>query len=143
METDTKRRFMIAVAIVCIALAAAISYSTHPRLFHRHRNWLDSIPKDEMIWVKCANEECGAEYQMNRRTYFKSLRESPYFEDYDVDPPLICKECGKASIYKAMKCEKCGGVFFPVSVSKDWGDRCPACGYSKIEALKKAKTQNE
>jgi predicted nucleic acid-binding Zn-ribbon protein len=32
------------------------------------------------------------------------------------------------------KGEKCGAVFVEGTVSDDFADKCPECGYSKIEA---------
>ena len=52
--------------------------------------------------------------------------------------PVTCKKCGKESILKAVKCEKCQAVFFYVFGNvEDYADRCPECGFSKSEDERK------
>lgn len=106
MEQSRKKLIMISVIVVCVALAAAITYRT----CHGRSGTLDDIPESEMIWVKGANKNCGAEYQMSKKEYFKDIEE--HMDPMVMTaPPLICKKCGEPSIYRAEKCEKCGKVF--------------------------------
>ena len=88
-----------------------------------------------MIWAKC--RECGAEYETSKRDYYEYLErrnlENPNLAE---TPGLVCKECGKESIYRAVKCPKCGHVFFRGTSGEDRPDRCPECGHSQTEENK-------
>lgn len=96
---------------------------------------LESI---EMLWVKCNNPDCEAEYQTSKRGYFEYAQKhiDPMAM---VAPPAVCKKCGKESIYRAEKCGNpdCGLVFFRGTVPNDFADRCPECGYSETEEIRK------
>ena len=53
-------------------------------------------------------------------------------------PPIACAECGEKTLYEAIKCPKCGTVFFKEpSGSGDFDDRCPQCRYSQTEENRK------
>jgi hypothetical protein len=71
MEESRKKLIMISVIVVCIGLAAAITYRTR----HGRVGTIDYIPEGKMTWVKCANKDCGAEYQMDKKGYFKDIEE--------------------------------------------------------------------
>lgn len=93
---------------------------------------------DEMIWVKCKNPDCGAEYQMGKREYFRYLQKNMDPAKFMQTPALPCNECGQESIYRAVKCAKCGKVFFYGAAGRgDFADRCSECGYSKTEDLRR------
>ena len=51
---------------------------------------------------------------------------------------MICTKCGKPSVYKAFKCNKCEKVSLYGAVPNDFGDRCPECKFSQMEADRKA-----
>jgi hypothetical protein len=108
------------------------------------KNQADSQPVDihDAIWVKCKNPNCGAEYQMSQTAYYKYLGKhrdpaSP------KTPSPVCKICGQESIALAVKCEKCGSVFFKGAVPHDFADKCPKCNYSKTEEERKKARQQE
>ena len=136
MEESRKKLIMVSVITMCIGLAAAITYKTR----HGRGGTIDDIPEGEITWVRCANKDCGAEYQMGKKEYFKEIQEhlDPMVT---TSPPLICRKCGEPSVYRAEKCEKCGQVFFRGSVPNDFADRCPECGYSKTEASRRQRTE--
>jgi ribosomal protein L40E len=101
----------------------------------------DLAPKT--VWVKCNNPNCGAEYQIDGKDYFEHIR--PYEGGSIMPPPLICEKCGEQSVFRAMQCKKCGKIFFMEAVSEDYPDKCPECGYSRIEELRskrKLKTED-
>jgi len=104
----------------------------------RRSSGIESIPETDMIWVKCTNKDCAAAYQMGKRAYFKYIEEhiDPMAM---VAPRLVCRKCGKKSIYRAEKCANldCGIVFLRGSVPNDFADRCPACGNSNTEEQRK------
>ncbi len=86
----------------------------------------DEIAKGEMMWVKCANPNCNAEYQMEMKEYYASASNNP-------SGMPKCKQCGEESLLDAIKCDKCGKVFIRGSFSGEVRDRCPYCGFSKSE----------
>lgn len=101
---------------------------------------IESIPESEMTWVLCTNTSCGASYEMSLREFSKQLESKAQGRmPMNGTPMLTCQKCGKESIVKAIKCEKCGNVFREYSVPADFADRCPKCKYSKVEATRKAR----
>jgi len=135
MEDSMKKTIMLGVIVVCLVVAGAITIKARRRRGH------DLSPfEKEMTWVKCRNEECGAEYQMNLKEYFEFIEEN-------IDPrtlaapALTCKKCGEPSVYRAEKCANCGLVFERGSIPRDFADRCPKCGYSQTEVNRKKKAE--
>ena len=104
----------------------------------------DSQPVDmhDAVWVKCKNPDCEAEYQMSQTTYYEYLRKHRDPASPQAPSP-VCKVCGQESIALAVKCEKCGSVFFKGAVPHDFADRCPKCNYSKTEEERKKARQQE
>ena len=107
---------------------------------------IDSIPNSKMIWIKCNNPDCKAAYQMGKRDYFKYIEEHAKPLSPSA-PALVCKKCGKESIYRAEKCTNstCGKVFIRGAtrgvVPKDFLDRCPECGHSEIEEIRSKRSR--
>ncbi len=136
MEESKKKPIMIGVIIVCLAVAGIYTYSRHSGSGYT----MDSIPDEEMIWVKCANDSCGATYQMSKKAYFKYIEENAQTMS-PTAPPLVCEKCGEQSGYRAEKCTNpaCGIVFFRGAVPNDFADRCPECGHSKTEEIRDAR----
>jgi hypothetical protein len=124
----------IIVIVVCFVAAAGIYWWNRSR---SGPGGIESIPAGDLIWVKCNNPNCKAEYQMEKRAYHQQMEEKLQGKVALQAPPLVCKQCGKESLYRAVKCEKCGLVFFYESVPNDFADRCPECGYSKKEEQRK------
>jgi len=130
MEESRKKPIMIGAIVVCVAVAGAITYMNRSK----SSGTIDNIKSGEMIWVKCRNSDCEATYQIDNKVYITYLRENPVGL---TTPALVCEKCGEESVYKAVKCEKCGLVFEPGAVPKDFPDRCPECGHSKTEERRK------
>lgn len=101
--------------------------------------WASGVPSDATIWVKCRDPNCQAEYEMYLRKYFQELED--YLEKHPDAlekpgyPPAVCEKCGRKSLYRAVKCEKCELVFEGGWKPEDFSDRCPECKYSTIEKL--------
>jgi len=55
--------------------------------------------------------------------------------------PLTCPKCGKATLRSAMKCQKCGEVFVPFDERGMFDDKCPKCGFSAAEELRKKEAE--
>jgi len=134
MEDSKKKPIMIAVVIVCLGVAGAVTFMRGGG----SGGSIDDIPDDKMVWVKCNNPQCMAEYQMGEKTYYKTVQERTDPRSLST-PALICEKCGKPSVYKAVKCAnpECGVVFLSGSVPNDFADRCPKCGKSETEEIRK------
>ena len=133
MEDSKKKKTMIIIVVACIALAGVITFMTQSG----RDSGLKAL-EGQIQWVKCANPDCSAAYEMDKKEFHEYLRDHINPANPMATPPLPCKECGKESIYKAVKCEKCGDIFFDGTVgANDYSDRCPKCGHSNNEELRK------
>lgn len=130
MEESKKKPIMIGIIVVCLALAGVITFCRNGSV---SPDDLD-VFKGELIWVKCRNPNCEAEYQMDKKKYFEWMRDNTTPMTMEM-PAMVCEKCGEESAYRAIKCEKCGLVFERYAAGPgELADRCPKCGYSKIEA---------
>jgi hypothetical protein len=104
---------------------------------------IDELERGVLYWVMCTNPDCGHKWQMDRKDYFIYLRE--HQDPMVFAPPgIVCPKCGEASGYRGVKCEKCGAMFLRGTVAHDYADRCPECGHSETEALRKeARSRDE
>jgi len=135
MEESKKKPIMIIVILVCLGAAGAIFWGTAGG----GGGGIDSIPEGNMIWVKCRNPSCNAEYQMSEKAYYKYIMEHP---NPMMPTALVCEKCGEPSVFEAVKCANpdCGIVFFKgISGPTDHPDRCPKCGFSATEESRKAR----
>lgn len=136
MEESKRKPIMIGIIVVCLVAAGLITYAS----FFGGSGGISSIPADETYWVKCANRDCQAEYQMSKRDYHQQVKER--FKPLEPSTPLlVCKECGKDSILLAEKCQNpaCGIVFTRGRIPGDMPDRCPKCKQSAVEESRKAR----
>jgi len=130
MEESKKKPVMVGIVVGCLVLAGVITLITRSG-----GSGSTSQFKGQPMWVKCNNPDCGAEYEMDTKEYFDYVREHTRGPSI---PPLPCKQCGEESVFRAVKCEKCGHIFiYGASGAGDFGDRCPECGYSKTEEMRK------
>ena len=124
MEDSKKKTMMIGIVVVCLVAAVAITLSRTSK-----KTGLAAIERGSTVWVKCTNPDCEAEYQTDKKEFYKEVKKAG---------PITCKECGEPTLVRAVKCEKCGVVFPYGAVGPgDFGDRCPECGYSKVEEGRK------
>lgn len=131
MEEGKKKMIMIVIIVACIAAAITITVVT------RSGGGLETIRRGTaMVWFKCRNPDCEHEWQMDRRDYSEYLREQQEPMAM-VAPATVCPKCSEKSGYRAEKCENCGLIFERGSVPGDFPDRCPKCGQSKTERLRK------
>jgi len=130
MDDDTKKKVLIGVVIGCIILAVVVFLIT------RSDGGGDIKEVKGLIWMKCRNPECEAEYQIDRQEYYEFVQ--THLKPMALDqPPMTCEKCGEPSAYAATKCPKCGTVFETGSVPNAFPDKCPKCGYSETEKLQK------
>jgi len=136
-----KNKLPIFVIVLCLLGAGA--------LVVRNRSprgaGVESLPSGESLWIKCTNPACGASYALDQKEYFRRIEEkkraNPALVMLPTAPPLTCRQCGKETAFRAVKCEKCGNIFLygaRKGKSFDFADRCPQCGYSKIEEGRRA-----
>jgi phage FluMu protein Com len=132
MEENAKKTLMIVVAVACLAAAGIIAYKTMG-------GGTTAGQPTSKIWVKCNNPKCGYEYQITAKEYtdFMMSHGGPRQFIMSGAVPMKCPKCNEDSVFKAMKCEKCGKVFFPGTVEGKPEDTCPSCGYSPSAAAAK------
>ncbi len=134
-----KNTIYVIVVVVCIVLAIVIFV----KFRSQGPSGIQDMERGEMIWIKCNNPDCGATYQMDKKDYFLELerkaKENPAVA-MSGNQIITCQECGEESAYRAVKCEKCGHIFF-YGRAATYADKCPKCGYSKIEAERKARAK--
>ena len=137
MEDSKKKPIMIAVIVVCLGVAGAVTFLRSSG----SGGGINDIPDDKMTWVLCGNQACKAEYQMSQKQYYKEIQERLNPATMMATPALICQKCNKPSVYKAFKCgnPSCGAVFLANSVPNDFPDRCPKCKRSETEEIRKAR----
>ena len=128
MDEDMKKKVTIGIVIGCIAIAAAITVIT---------NWGSSSggPKTEgQIQFLCINPKCGYAFESSGEELNKLEEQGVSRGDM---PPMKCPQCGQNSAYFAIKCGKCGNVFIPNYENPKEYDKCPKCGFSKNEQMRK------
>ena len=124
MEDSKKKPIMIGIIIVCLTIAAVVFIKTHSQ-------GSDFTPvKGLKIWLKCTNEACGAEYEIELQKYQELMSEQGGLPPMNMmqAPVLVCEKCGKKSAYVAEKCRKCGTVYI-----MDNSGKCPKCGFDGSE----------
>ena len=132
MDEDKKKKITIGIIVACLGLAAIITFATR-------EGGGTGTKGSAKIWVKCANPDCEAEYQITRKEYQEQMREQMADGEMMMmmmtPPALICKECEEESLYIATKCSnsECGAIFFTNTNMEDYPDRCPECGISEME----------
>ena len=137
MEEGAKKLVMIIIVIACLGAAGAITVMTRDK-----SEGVEGLDPTEMIWVKCSNEDCEAEYEVSKKDYYTYMQENRDPMSM-LPPPMRCKECGEESCLQAIKCESCGLLFFKGTVPHDFADRCPECKFSKTEQVRKERARQK
>jgi len=137
MEDSKKKPIMIGVIVVCLIVAGLVTFARRGG----GGGGIDSIPDDKMTWVKCNNPSCKAEYEKSEKAFYKAQADRINPAMMRSQPPaLTCEKCGKESLYQAFKCANpsCGIVFIRgIAGQNDHQDRCPQCGQSETEEIRK------
>jgi predicted RNA-binding Zn-ribbon protein involved in translation (DUF1610 family) len=128
MEEGKKKIIMIGIIAVCIVAAVIITVASRSA----SSGGIESIPTGTMVWIKC--RDCGNTWQMDRRDYFEYIEKNRIGM---IVPGIVCPKCQEEKGYLAEKCPKCGTIFERVPTTRDFPDRCPECGYSAQEELRK------
>ena len=80
----------------------------------------------------CTNPQCNAEFEMTLEEIRKASSEMG-----PMGGGFLCPECSKKSALIAEKCPYCEHTFIPNPSPGDFRDRCPKCGKSKMEEMRK------
>lgn len=80
----------------------------------------------------CTNLQCNAEFKIT----LEEVREASSKMDV-MGGGFLCPVCGKESSQIAEKCPYCEHTFIPYPSPGDFRDRCPKCGKSKMEEMRK------
>lgn len=132
MEENVKKTVLIVVVVVCIAAAGIITYL---------RTSGGPGGGSGKMWVKCNNPKCGVDYEISIKEYDNFVRSTPGGSRAFAMSgaiPMKCQKCQEPSVFAAIKCEKCGKVFFLGTVEGQYDDKCPGCGFSKSEEMAKS-----
>jgi PHP family Zn ribbon phosphoesterase len=124
-----KNKIAIILAVCGLILAGAITFAMRSNVY-------SSIPelKGHIILLKCSDPNCAFVSEMPAREYYVSVVQEQKRTNSMTNSGLTCKKCGKNTAFRAIKCEKCGNIFFFDSAKfGDFTDRCPKCGFSKKE----------
>ena len=127
MDEDKKKQVKIvgAIAGIVVALVVFFIYS-NPFGGQRSQSAGDSV------YLLCSNEDCGAAQELTKEE-FANLA-SGVNPRLINDTPFLCPKCGQETAYKAVKCPKCGEVYFwDYEAADGFRDRCPGCGFSAME----------
>jgi len=130
---DDKNKKILAAVLVAVSLLVMV-------VAFVKRNARSDIPdtfKDETVWVKCINKDCQAVEEVNKKMYYEYVQKNQDHSSLSA-PPMVCKKCNQKSAYKAIKCKKCGNIFFEGDSATGYSDSCTKCGFSeKTQGRKK------
>ena len=124
-----KNTIYVVVIVLCLLVAIGIVIKTQSR----GPTGVDSIKRGEMLLVMCNNPACKATYEIDKKDYYTEIHDKMKTNPVMAGTPaLLCKQCNEESVFRAVKCENCGHIFFYGNPA-DFDDRCPECKFSKIE----------
>ncbi len=136
---DRKKKKQLIFAVICLAAAVVIT-----AVFYNPFGGGSSGLK-KPVQLLCV--KCGAGFEITSGEYEKQMTEKGAIGPKGpTGPPpgLKCPNCGQEEAYTAIKCNKCGKVFFPDPGNyADFLDRCPECGYSAKEEKYKLRQAGE
>ncbi|MDD5063220.1 MAG: hypothetical protein PHQ35_00470 [Phycisphaerae bacterium] len=129
MEEGKKKIIMIGIIVACIVAAIVITVASQSGA----DGGIASIKRGTMIWIKCRSPKCENTWQMDKKDYFEYIEKN---RSGMTVPGIVCPKCNEASGYRAEKCQKCD-IIFERGTGNDLPDRCPKCGYSALEDMRK------
>ena len=136
MDDTGKKKLRIGIIIASLTLAAVITYVTSSGGDSGGSN-----RGSRVIYIMCDNQDCPeSEYEVSTEQYREMMQAVQSPEDRLTGPmmgpmALECKNCSQETAYMSQKCEECE-TFFSIDydgASDDYPDRCPECGFSRIE----------
>jgi hypothetical protein len=104
MENNKKNAIKVGIMVVCLSAAAVTFIKTSSQ------DSASTSLKGQKIWLKCTNEACGAEYQMDSEKFSNLVMEktTALYSSLQAPasmqtPALVCEKCGKETAYRAEK----------------------------------------
>ncbi|MHC4755778.1 MAG: hypothetical protein ACYTBP_11605 [Planctomycetota bacterium] len=138
-----KVRRIVVITVLMMIFAGLLSAATSDKsrefqeqIDEQNRQKLEAgviMPaQEDLILVKCEDPDCSVQYQISRREMYQYMREN--VDPVKMQQPvLVCRKCGKESVYEVVKCCECEHVFYPNTVKGAYSDICPKCGCSEIK----------
>ena len=128
MEESGKKKIMLAFIVVCLVAAAMITILSNSG----GKPTVDLKSPYPFLCLKC-----GAAFKVPREDYHAELAARGAYGDIQID----CPECGEEAAVLALECAECGNTFLKGPIdSEDYRDRCPECGYSKMQEKREGKS---
>jgi hypothetical protein len=100
------------------------------------------------VGLVCTNPECGHKEAVDRMKFVEMVKQKEKelgITDEDLamgrgrgvgtQIPLTCPKCGKDAFVSGNFCDKCQEIF-PAQEGQ-YRDKCPKCGYSRLEEIQK------
>jgi ribosomal protein L37AE/L43A len=134
MDGSRKKTLSLCIVIFCLIVSGVILWATNSG----GDSGIESY-QGEMLWLKCNNPQCRSSYQIDKSEYFRLVQHKQVNMPISTTtPPLKCKDCGKDSVYRAVKCPNCGEMFFHGASGPGYfPDMCPKCKFSQKEEDRK------
>lgn len=102
----------------------------------------ESSIKTRTVTMIC--DSCESTYELNGEEFKQAIKDS--FAGRKpmtiLRGPLLlpCKKCGEIAAQRAIKCRECGkAVVFGDAGDEKYPDKCPSCGYSRMEQIQQKK----
>ena len=134
MDKESKKK--LAVIVFCFSLAIILFYF----FVIKGGSSSDSFKEPGVYYMICNSPKCAETFELTAEEYRAIDDNAPAGVGMmSLNPPsaLICSACKQQSLFRAIKCEECGVFFLPNFMTDDYSDRCPDCGYSKMEDISK------
>ena len=132
MDDSGKKRVMVAIVVICLITAGVITF-----IFNNP--FSSGGGSRGPMQMLCVNPDCGYAFEISQKEFREQMMEKGpagqmMMGPMAAPPAFTCPKCGEQSAYMATKCPKCGKVFInDYSITDDYPDRCPECGYSAME----------
>ena len=99
---------------------------------------MPSLASSGQFVFKCS--DCGHEFEPTAEQVRKD--ETTLYRR-DMSARMTCPKCGKATARLADRCPNDGTLFFPeyASLKVTEADRCPKCGWSRLDEIRKEMRQ--
>lgn len=131
---DGSKKPKIIVIVICLVLAIGVTYWTR-------RGGKSGVVKGS-VYMLCVNSECGKTFEMTIERYREKVQteRSEMVTASAESITFKCEFCGQETVSMAEKCPRCSTFFIrDDDNADDWPDRCPECGYSRSEEIRKNK----
>jgi hypothetical protein len=124
MIEDGKKFLLIGFVSIALLIAGTVFYRTISG------NSKTKVNAAASVALKCT--ECGG-FEVTLDEFNDILSKGS--GGMGFGPKIVdCPKCGKHTCYVAQKCQKCQNIFVSGEANDErFPDRCPKCGFSKVE----------